>query len=88
MRTRTRTRTRTRNSKLASIRKVMMYPLTKKCTCRRCGGRGYINPRGMISSDTCPECSGKGKSHRTDYGESAKRILAICEDSTEQSNQK
>jgi len=38
------------------IEDVLINPPMKEIKCRRCGGKGYINPRGMISSDDCPKC--------------------------------
>ena len=43
---------------MSKLREILKNPPTKSIKCRRCDGDGYINPRGMITSDKCPVCQG------------------------------
>uniref|UniRef100_A0A6M3Y5C2 Putative chaperone n=1 Tax=viral metagenome TaxID=1070528 RepID=A0A6M3Y5C2_9ZZZZ len=49
------------------LKDLLKNPPLKKNDCPKCGGRGYINMRGMISSDTCPRCNGARKVWVIDY---------------------
>ena len=58
---------------MSKLRKLLENPPQKEIPCRRCKGKRYINPRGMISSDQCPSCktgfTNSGKQYVTDYDE-------------------
>jgi len=41
---------------MKTLRELLESPPQKQIECHKCGGKGYINPRGMISSDRCPRC--------------------------------
>lgn len=47
--------------------KILENPPQRRVECKRCSGRGYINPTGMISSDKCPRCRGSKKQWVTNW---------------------
>ncbi len=65
---------------MKSLKTILENPPQKKVKCSRCCGRGYINPRGMVSSDPCPNCGNgdyggnTGKEYVTDFDEWVKIV--------------
>ena len=68
--------------KVKTIRGVLRNPPQKKGKCPRCFGDGFINCRGMISSDTCTKCDGSGKVWVNDYDKWEKEILRVTSNKT------
>ena len=62
-----------------SLSYILHNPPHKESVCGYCGGRGYINPRGMITSDDCPVCNGSEKSSVIDYRKWCVQVRAIFE---------
>ncbi len=64
------------------IRLLLEDPPMKKVKCPNCNGYGMANPRGMLSSDPCPECKdafgyGRGKVMVQDYDKTVVEIRKI-----------
>lgn len=61
---------------MASLREILQRPPKKLVECRRCGGSGIVNRRGMVVSDPCPRCE-DGKETVTDYDEWEEDVRAL-----------
>ncbi len=60
-----------------SIQDIIDSPPVKFVKCSRCRGLGYINPRGMVSSDDCPVCDGAKRMRTPDLAKAEKAIRKL-----------